>query len=300
MNLTVLKRTIRALRNPTILRRKAGIIAVRPFVSPSPEEISFLNRDWDTLVILDACRFDLMEELDPFGPPVQRVLSNASQTREFLSQNFGTQELLDTVYVTASPQLTACKATFAHVEHVWQSEWNNQLNTVMPSSVTEAALKINERFPKKRLIVHYMQPHYPFIGETGRRIEEQASFHLTPKGTSIWEKLQGGELSEVEVRQAYRENLELVIPEAQRLVDSLRGKTVITSDHGNLFGKQVSPLPIRVYGHPARIHDHELTAVPWVEFPFESRRKITYRSEPMTQTEDFAEVEERLNDLGYT
>lgn len=29
--------------------------------------------------------------------------------------------------------------------------------------MTETALEAAERFPHKRLVVHYMQPHYPFV-----------------------------------------------------------------------------------------------------------------------------------------
>ncbi|WP_137284660.1 hypothetical protein [Halorussus salinisoli] len=290
------------LRYPEKIKRKARIQLARRLTSPNYETVQFLAEDWDTLLILDACRYDLFAEHNPFEATPKKVYSNASHTREFLEQNFGSSDLPDTVYVTASPQVTNCDASFAHVEHVWRNHWSDEHRTVLPEAVTDAALAANEQFPNKRLIVHYMQPHYPFIGPTGEEIGQHATFTGGKPGrkyASVWEQLAASQIDEHTIKRAYAENLELVLPNVCDLADSLTGKTVITSDHGNLFGKRVTALPFEIYGHPRGVHDPELTAVPWLELPYEERRTISSSERLSEESFESDEVDERLRDLGY-
>jgi hypothetical protein len=205
------------------------------------------------------------------------------------------------VYITASPQLVGYESKLHEIVHVWESNWDEELRTVRPESVTRAALTAATEYPDKKLVIHYMQPHYPFIGPTGQELNTHATFtgglqereHL-----SIWELLSAGEVSEDEVRTAYEENLELVLEHVIKMVNKLSGKTVITSDHGNLFGEYVSPLPIPLYGHPPNIPAENLAHVPLVELPFNSRRKTT-ASAPHEIESGIENVESRLEDLGY-
>jgi hypothetical protein len=297
--MTDLSRLRRGLQNPAIIKRKLGILAVRPFTKPTGDGISFVDRDWDVLVVLDACRYDLFEEYNPFDVSVEKVHSNASQTREYIRENFVGRDCLDTVCITASPQFADFDIDFAHTEHVWRDQWNTEFRTVLPESVTDAAIEAADEYPDKRLVVHFMQPHYPFIGPTGQTLDDQATFGSDVERLSIWEQLSDGRIEEATVRKAYAENLELVLPEVKRLVENVNGKTVITSDHGNLYGQRVCWLPIKIYGHPAGIYHPELTAVPWVELPFETRRPVVSAASSSVNNEEFEGVEERLNDLGY-
>jgi len=58
-----------------------------------------------------------------------------------------------------------------------------------------------------------------------------------------------------ECREAYESNLELVL----KNIPKLEGKTVISSDHGNLFGEHGQ------YGHPPNKNYKELIEVPYFE-----------------------------------
>lgn len=293
------KRLERAVRHPEIIRRKAGIVLVRPFTQRGEDEIQFLDEDWDVLIVLDACRHDLFEQLNPFDVPVNKVHSNASHTREYIKNNFVGRDCRDTVYVTASPQFADFDLEFAHIEHVWEDHWDKEARTVQPKSVTDVAINIAEEYSDKRVIVHYMQPHYPFIGPAGQRLTDQATFAIHQDNLSVWEQLFTSRVDEATVREAYEENLSLALPEVERLVENVKGKSVITSDHGNLFGRQVCWLPIRVHGHPPRIHHPELTAVPWVELPFNNRRTVSSADTGTDSHSLDGSVEERLEDLGY-
>ena len=283
----------------TFFRRRVIETPILKYVTKQDyETINYGEEDWDNLIILDACRHDLMEVENPFDTEVKAVNSNAPNTVDFLKKNFA-GENPDTVYVTASPQVTRFGGEFAHMEHVWQDHWDDEHKTVFPEDVTDAALRINEEYPDKKLIVHYMQPHYPFINSE----IDQGSFSGEMGGVeklSIWEQLYAGKVDKQQVKEEYRENLRIVLPEVKRLVEHLKGKTVITSDHGNLFGKKVSFLPFKVYGHPPGIKDEELTRVPWIELGFDERKKIS-KSDEVGDEENLEEeeIKQKLADLGY-
>ncbi len=282
----------------TVLQRKIGNTIVSKITRGEFETVRFAEEDWDNLVILDACRHDMMEEKNPFDAEVQERYSNASQTIEFLKKNFS-GEHLDTVYVTANPQVARFGGNFARVEHVWKDRWSDEHDTVLPGDVTDAALELAEEYPDKKLIVHYMQPHFPFIDseiEQGSYKGERGGRELP----SVWERMYAGELDKEEVRIDYEHNLEVALPEVKRLVAELRGKTVVTSDHGNLFGKKVSFLPFKVYGHPGGIKDEELCRIPWIELPFESRKNISRAEKKSEEEFDSEEVKDKLADLGYS
>ncbi|MFB6284005.1 MAG: hypothetical protein ABEK59_08760 [Halobacteria archaeon] len=287
---------------PGALKREVSSRVVRPFVKRDYEETVHSERDWDNLIILDACRYDAFQELNPFDVEPEIINSCASHTKEFLKKNFS-GEHHDTVYVTASPWVREYAENFAEVRNVWKDGWSDEDRTVLPETLTSYAKEANREYPNKKLVVHYMQPHYPFVGG-GPDLGEQAGFRKWwgRDAASVWERLSRGELEEGVVREAYRKNLEGALPHLEDLVEELRGKTVVSSDHGNLYGKRVCWIPIGVYGHPPGIHDQELTAVPWLELPFEERKEIKDAGSGGDVDADIeeSEVQDRLEDLGYT
>lgn len=270
-----------------------------------------INEEWDTLIILDACRYDLFADVNTLEGDLSARFSMGSSSPEFFERNFAGQQFHDTVYVTANPFITQLPPeTFHAVIHAYETAWNDEHQTVMPDAMTELLLDAHNTYPDKRIIGHYMQPHYPFLGELGRDIDHRG-YHPESKGqadleTSIWHQLQFGETDATrnEVVAAYRENLELVLPYIRDLLAEIDGKAVITADHGNLIGERLSPLPVRAYGHPDGSHAVGLLKVPWFEPPFSSRRDIGFDSpipDPETRPRNISDstVSDRLQALGY-
>lgn len=290
-----------AYRFPWTAVRRAKYKITRPFLSAPSNRIQFMDEDWDNLIILDACRFDLFEDVSNLSGDLKAVNSNATHTYEFVSKNLDTEHP-DTVYITASPQLARVGENFAHIEHLWKTDWDEESKTVLPSTVVERTLELEELYNDKRLVVHFMQPHYPFIGPAGDELGEYSSFTgglENKKHAPIWDKLASGDVSVEAVWNAYRENLELVLPHVETLVDQLYGKSVVTSDHGNLFRKRVSWLPIRIESHPRNFPDPDLMRVPWLVLPYDRRRTIETGDVTRLDSKDEDVVEDRLNDLGY-
>ncbi|WP_255196458.1 hypothetical protein [Halorarius litoreus] len=256
--------------------------------------------DWDTLLVLDGCRADLFEDVSNIRGTYRTVNSMGTHTGEFLRSNFADDQFLDTVYLSANPQLINhdVASNFYACEFLWETCWDDSLATVPPEKVTERLLRATEKYPDKRIIAHYIQPHYPFIGETGQAIEHGS---ITGNGVianerehpTVWSLLEDGMVKKSLVWQAYRENLEIVLDAIDDALEELDGKTVITADHGNALGEW------GLYGHPGERHVKSLTEVPWLELEFGERRTIVEGKNRQVQASESTIVNQRLEDLGY-
>lgn len=228
----------------------------------APEEVdNIFDYEWDNLVIVDACRHDLYEEV--FGETSSRI-SKGSCTPEFISKNFSGKHD-DIVYVSANPflspdymeELTGRSNPFHKVYRTYQHGWDSESKTIPPNEVVEDAVRAEEQFPTKKKIIHFMQPHHPFI-ESGINGTEPRLPHQANEDSNVWERLEKEELSHEEVWAAYKNNLEILKPSILELVKELDGRTLLTSDHGNLMGEN------GIYGHPENCRVKPLQKVPLV------------------------------------
>lgn len=136
--------------------------------------INVMGEEWDHLIVLDGCRYDFFSEAcwSYFKGELERVVSPGSNTVEWRDNSFPGR-YGDVVYVSANPYINSRVAVkgfdardhFHEVVDVWDWGWNEELGTVHPEAVNRAAEKAVEEHPGKRLIVHYLQPHCPYIGQ---------------------------------------------------------------------------------------------------------------------------------------
>lgn len=303
-----LEQVARGLTHPSLIFREINRLYYRRLYTReyNTDGIDIFNEDWDNLLILDACRYGMVENLDLPGQLESRT-SRASNTVGFLKSNFGGKRLLDTVYVTANPQLyrhqDEINTELHNVVDVWKEDgWDEESGTVLPETVNGYALEAASDYPHKRLIIHYMQPHYPFLGSE----TEFDKHHLeTAKEDepNFWYRMLYDELNiETEtVWELYRANLQRVAPCVRELLKSLDGKTVVTSDHGNMVGERSFPVPFREWGHPHGIYTPELVTVPWLEHDEGPRRRIVAgEHNGRTSRVDSTVVKRRLRELGYS
>ncbi|EJN57829.1 alkaline phosphatase family protein [Halogranum rubrum] len=322
MDFSILKTNLQRHWNDTSWWRDIGVpYAVRTaLVQPyfrhvaDDEGIAVVDEDWDNLLILDACRYDMFRDHNTIEGELSTRISRGSNTEEFLTRNFAGGTFNDIVYVTANPQVDVrLEAPFHAVVSVWKDAWDDELNTVMPEAMVEATLRAQEEYPDKRIISHFVQPHYPFVGEAGQALfENQAGIELSRRMATgdaaasdhlnVWDMLQRGEVAERDVWDAYCENLQVVLPHVQELVDELEGRTVVTSDHGNLIGEtpHPCPVPIRMYGHPPGVYAESLVKVPWLVVEGKTRRTVVAETSTTHESDQSVdEATERLRDLGY-
>ena len=138
--------------------------------------------EWDVLIILDACRFDAFKSVYKkfFSGKLIKAYSCGSATAEWFYNNFVDFKLNDTIYISSNPYIGNIERStrtrklrlirfnarnhFYKVIDVWRTRWNNGIDTVHPFDTTLEAIRLVKRYGgNKRLIVHYMQPHAPYI-----------------------------------------------------------------------------------------------------------------------------------------
>ncbi len=271
-----------------------------------------MSEDWDNLLILDACRYDMFADRIDLDGELQSRISLGSSSEEFLERNFASGEFHDTVYINSNPyihRLNLDEGTF-HAVIDCISDWDTELQTVTPETVAQAAVDAHETHSEKRLIVHFMQPHAPFIGEIGQNMvgggwtmdDEGEPHRDIETEPGIWNQLRDGtaDVDLERVWKAYMENLDVVLAEVTDLLETLDGKSVITADHGNFVGERLSPIPSRQkYGHPYGVHAEELVKVPWFVIEGDGRREVQAEPPVEQETVDEEIVDERLEALGY-
>jgi len=221
-----------------------------------------LEERWDHLIVLDACRYETFKRLNTLKGKLEQHHSTGSNTNEFLEGNFG-EARDDIVYITGNPQvmLTSVgkdKGRFHHMEHVWDYGWSDRLGTTPPNAVSEAAVKMLRRFPDKRLVIHYMQPHIPYIGPSHLALSKELGKRKRLSAEELMDEAQFGKLTAKTLTEAYEENLKLVLFEVAKLLPSLKGRVVVTADHGELFGEH------GIFFHPQGIYLEPLVTVPWL------------------------------------
>jgi len=263
--------------------------------------IYILQEAWDSLIILDACRYDVFEEIyrqRKMKGTLEYRISRGTDTISFLLENFGDKRFnskcKEIVYVTANPFVNKyLKGKFHKIISVWNFGWDEELGVVPPESVYEAALKAVRKYKGKRFIIHFMQPHYPYI--TAPEIADDSLKELREavlQGRKICPKPIKRHILKIsqsnfyltidkEIHfKAYKENLRLAMPYVEKLIDILPGKTVVTADHGEAFGETLCSFKlIKIYGHPAQVRIPVLTKVPWLIIKPEEKKKRNLEKE---------------------
>jgi len=304
------------------------------------------ERDWDLLIVLDACRYDLMEEVVddyPYIMDCDSFVSVASSTTGWSESNFDerfSSQLASAAYVTGNPnsvriaphefsEVCSCGQTvepsyddiyhtgkyqcdqcgtvlegtrthpFGRLEEVWRTDWDEEFGTITPDPITQRAITVARTGEFDRLIVHYNQPHYPFISESIGVGTNPAERHRKSTGRNVWDRLREGDVDSNRVWSAYRENLCYVLDRLPDLLENVDSdQPIITADHGNALGEH------GLYGHPrATTPIAALVKVPWCQTTATDERTIkTNKDEEASNIEDDTantDVQQRLRDLGY-
>lgn len=309
MNINLQKYSIdnlkRIVRNPRailgVFRHWAEVGNILYYEQSENRGINVMQEDWDTLLILDGCRADLFKKRCTFDGSFETRTSRGSATPEWMRENFLKDEFHDTIYLTANPfvERVIPDGTFYKVIPSLDLDWDDELGTVPPEPLCDRLSEIRSQYPNKRIIAHFIQPHYPFLSDRGQKFDRSRIGKGEGDGNP-WRSLKFGlqDISHSTVRKAYTENLDLVLDSLSEILTELPGRTVISADHGNLWGDKMSPIPARGYGHPIGLHVSALTTVPW--FVIENGARPEIITEPPEETSrEVGQIENRLKSLGY-
>ncbi len=302
----------RVISNPRFIRSRLNRYCTefnssfhKYFVRKSGRHV--FEEDWDVLLILDACRYDDFIEMSELPGETEAIRSRGSDSAEWYDENVNGTDLFDTVCVSANPFTEDYVDRFHWCDLLYHDDfWDDELCTVPPDVVAERVQRAIHRYPNKRILGHFMQPHFPAIGSMRNDLPVSGN----PPGdappdwshigiqTCLRGRVNG--VTEVKARQGYRENLKIVLDVVSSLLEDIQCKTVVTADHGELFGELLYPLPCRGILHPKHIRVGPLIEVPWHTPPYSSRREIqSEKPDDDVRTVNEAIVKDRLTALGY-
>lgn len=286
-----------------------------------PVGTNVFAQDWDACIVLDACRTDALaavaDEYD-FVESVGAITSVGSTSGEWFGHTFDqrySDEIAECAYVTANPHSRAVleerntppqyfaapitwpkwnpvgPSAFQRLEEVWKTAHSERLDVTPPRPTTDTAIDVGRETDPERLLVHYMQPHAPYIRDY---VDEPES--PEPELTRPFEHLREGTLSRERAWEGYLDNLRLVLDEVELLLENLDAdRVVVTADHGEAFGE------FSFYEHPVGCPHPVVKRVPWVETTATDTETYRPASEATAETEETTEtsVEDQLVALGY-
>ncbi len=234
----------------------------------SQNGIKVMSEKWDYLIVIDACRYDYFKKYNYIGGKLTKEKSLGVGTPSWIENNF-THKYEDVVYVSSNPYVSKVSLKklvgfnpFYHIEPVWNYGWDHKLGTVPPEAVTIATIKMMNKYPNKRIISHYLQPHPPFLVDSKNNFSKYERFedryiNINKKRGRSREYAKYGEVEIGLIQKGYIKNLKIVLKELNKLLKEMNGKIVITSDHGECFGEYA------IFGHP-RVYIKALSEIPWL------------------------------------
>lgn len=267
---------------------------------------SIYMRDWDVMLVLDDTRVDIMHEVADeyeFIEEIDTFRSLGSKSPDWMERNFKAEypnKTARTAYLTGNPHSRMFDGSeFAYFDEVWRYAWDENLNTIPARALTDRAVETwrQRENDMDRMVVHYMQPHDPFIPDPDLGTYGGVDSFGREGFGNLW-TLTGYTVPRERVWQAYRDNLRYVLDDVSVLLSNLDAeRVVITADHGHAAGE------LCLWGHPSDLLLPCVRQVPWVETG--AVDKETYepdleRPDDLTVTDaDGQMVRERLRDLGY-
>lgn len=264
------------------------------------DSTDYITKDWDSLFILDACRLEYTEKYCDFE--IAKAVSPATASRSFMNKMYSDRDMSSIVYLTANPFIERIETNFHDIKKAYMDHWDAEIGTVPPDVMSELTLKTHQEYPNKRIITHYMQPHYPFLQDKNDtfskcKVEYDNTNESVESGRIPWDdQMYKREQFHDELLHQYELNHKIIFDIVQETISDISGKLVITSDHGNLIGERGFPIPIRLYGHPDEFYHENLIKVPWIEI-CNGRRNIEQGVSSESSVEN--DVSDRLSQLGY-
>ena len=221
------------------------------------------------LIVLDACRYDYFEqEFNHYlNGTLRKVWSAESATLTWVKKNLS-GSFKDTILFSANPFINSKVDIYGYkatdhfssdkIVDVWDWGYDHKINAIPPWSVNRAFEDYNFHASDKKIIIWYIQPHYPLIGKTRviltNKELDKAGGHFD---VAFLQKIRTINIDNLKI--AYRDNLKLVLKAVSALIPKLNGKIVVTSDHGEMLGEH------GIFTHHFFIKSPELRIVPWLE-----------------------------------
>lgn len=275
------------------------------------------ERNWDALIILDACRVDALKEVASeydFLEDIDSIMSVGSTSSEWMANTF-THGYLDKIEKTSYLSVngythevlfernfpesqydskfsftnweTVDGSDFYFLEESWRYLEGNKYDRFNPRKVTNRAISHYRDADPDKLIIHYNQPHTPYCSKwfDGPKAQlepwEKDPFHYLMNGgdfTRVW--------------SSYLDEIRFALDQIELLRQNIDAERIaISADHGEAFGE------MGIYGHPGGVFHPSVKFVPWTITSGEDKR--THEPEVQSERNRETDIEEHLEVLGY-
>jgi len=225
------------------------------------------KKEWDVLIVLDGCRYDAFVQAMNSYPLINgtclEVDSEALNTQQWYQYHWQPKAVHnDVIIITAHPSIYR----YVHQYHKFFSDWNiiglkehSNINWMHPSLTMKPF--VSQQKSNKKYLIHLIPPHLPYIGNKGKNFLKkfkwpQNSRHLTQSVYDVvtrygcehgWEKLW----------EYYIENLRVSLDSVFQYMPSIKGRIILTADHGEIIGP-------KLYCHGKEKYP-KLRSIPWFE-----------------------------------
>lgn len=165
------------------------------------EGFSVVDEEGDNLIVLDSCRFDAFEKVNNIPGKLDKKTSKGTTTIQRLNQNF-TEYYGDIVYLSTvafvderptdanyQEKRFEAKRHFHQIERVRGGKGIENGAYISPEETTNAAKKFVRKYPDKRKIIHYSQPHLPFVTDDELSKEKLSTYSEYLRKGYSWQDL---------------------------------------------------------------------------------------------------------------
>ena len=168
-----------------------------------------LNTDWDILLILDSCRYDIFkniykEILGDIGN-LKKTISPSAWTLGWAIEIFNGESLDDVIFISANPDINSkghlekildlgkrwkykgqnfdARNHFKEIIDVWEFGYDKSIDAVHPKTMIDTTIKVVNENSGCRFISKFNQIHDPYLYylNKGKKIIEHENFFVRNK-----------------------------------------------------------------------------------------------------------------------
>lgn len=250
------------------------------------------DKEWDVLVILDACRVDALQAVSneyDFVSEIEEIWSIGSTSKEWIEQTFDSRyidEIQNTAYITGNPFSNVLLDERERLEYIATLDTWVESSSLAEKLVSDNVVDIDDVGHMEALWgsaesgagFHDCQKpdsvtEYTIKAARCGDYDRVIAHYMQPHHPYFSSSTNPDELTEIEknpfaaikdgrrdeVWDAYLDNLRYGLDWVEKLIQNVDGRVVITSDHGELMGEQKMHFHMVGNPHPT------LKKVPWVE-----------------------------------
>jgi hypothetical protein len=217
------------------------------------------------------------------------ILEERLPRRRSFRESHLAYKLLDTYDTVDIGEIGRVEYLFEYEPRGEEGKYGHPEGLTPPRYVTDRGISVGRTMDFERLILHYMQPHSPYVANAlseERELDEHEPRPLrylreTGDFETVW--------------NAYLDELRYVLDDVELLLENIDAeRVVISADHGEAFGEY------GIYGHQVGSLHPKIRTVPWGVTTGEDTGSYTPTVEPTRRgDEPTRSTEEILQSLGY-